>query len=182
MVEKLDTLFIGDVVSAWHVHEGYPNQRQHCVVKINNQNKLMNYKIHLLYMIKGHQHAYKWWGLNVWNLWHTLVSYKNVLYDFRNRLSNQGHIRNLKLKRAPVLGKGSEQPWLGPRGWFLIIFLNVCKYKTFKITVNYTPVMQKYKKHIFLLFFLRMAVNFLAVRSTPIMALTKKKKIKSLPS
>lgn len=29
------------------------NQRQHCVVKINNQNKLMNYKIHLLYMIKG---------------------------------------------------------------------------------------------------------------------------------
>lgn len=26
------------------------NQRQHCVVKINNQNKLMNYKIHLLYI------------------------------------------------------------------------------------------------------------------------------------
>lgn len=24
MVEKLDTLFKGDVVSAWHVHEGYP--------------------------------------------------------------------------------------------------------------------------------------------------------------
>lgn len=99
------------------------NQRQHCVVKINNQNKLMNYKIHLLYIYdKGPPTCVQMMGAEcVKFVTHTC--HTNVLYDFRNRLSNQGRIRNLKLKRAPVLGKGSEQEYYNN----FICFITICK-------------------------------------------------------